>query len=246
MKIRFCRKVLFLLALLFPGELAVFSQATDYGQIFGKDWELAGEFVRKNEKWMKELTDRYDVPYDIAVAVVFPELVRYSALLDKIEITLLKSLYVSLGDEYANFSVGRFQMKPSFAEAVNTGIQLFRNRLRNKFRQKSEFDAPWKYRSAIVSGLEDPESQFLYLIAFLKICEHTYDLKEMGDEQKVKFLSTAYNYSFLKTADDVNSMSDKRFFSTKLAAEEYYCYSDISLAWFKKYKESLTLPGNKN
>ena len=235
-----------LLTLLLTGRMLAFPQPTDYGRIFGKDWEMAGEFVRKNEKWMKELTGRYDVPYDIAVSVVFPELVRYSALLDKIEITLLKSLYISLGDEYANFSVGRFQMKPSFAEAVNTSIHLFRNRLRNKFRQENEFDAPWKYRSSIVSGLEDPESQFLFLIAFLKICEHNYDLKAMGDEQKVKFLSTAYNYSFLKSFDDVNSMSDKKFFSTKLVAEEYYSYSDISLAWYRKYKESLTLPGNKN
>ena len=38
--------------------------------------------------------------------VIFPELVRYSAIRDKMEITLLKTLYRNLGEDYADFSVG--------------------------------------------------------------------------------------------------------------------------------------------
>ena len=43
------------------------------------------------------------------MSVVFPELVRYSALRDKMEITLLKALYINVGRDYANFSLAIFR-----------------------------------------------------------------------------------------------------------------------------------------
>ena len=54
----------------------------------------------------------------MALAVVFPEIVRYSDLEDLIQIRALKVLYVQYGRKYADFSVGHFQMKPSFIEQL--------------------------------------------------------------------------------------------------------------------------------
>lgn len=45
---------------------------------------------------------------------------RYNALKDDIESESLKVLYVQFGKTYADFSIGVFQMKPSFAEGVET------------------------------------------------------------------------------------------------------------------------------
>ena len=56
-------------------------------------------------------------PYFV-LAIVFPELIRYSKLQDVIESNDLKVLYVQFGDTYSNFSIGRFQMKPSFCEQL--------------------------------------------------------------------------------------------------------------------------------
>jgi hypothetical protein len=92
-----------------------------------------------------------------------------------------------------------------------------------------------EYRSEIVKDLEDPESQFLYLLAFFKICEASFDLKNIDDLQKVKFLVTAYNYSFTNTCDQINGMIDKKFFSTKPGSSENYPYADISVYWYKNH-----------
>lgn len=219
-------------------ELISFSQQEDYKKIFGSDWEKAEAFVSENETWMKQLSEKYSVSYPVAVAVVFPELVRYSALRDKIEITLLKALYINLGEDYANFSIGQFQMKPSFAESIHQKVPLLKGRLRNQFREKTRNNDIRKYRASIVKDLEQPESQFLYLIAFLKICGTIYNLEEMDEDYRLKFLATAYNFSFQKSFDEVEKMTDKKFFYTKLVKAESYSYSDISAFWYKDYQKS--------
>ena len=52
---------------------------------------------------MEPVLAKNHISYPLAVAVIFPELVRYSALRDKMEITLLKALYINLGDRLCKF-----------------------------------------------------------------------------------------------------------------------------------------------
>ena len=215
--------------------LISFSQQTDYKKIFGSDWIKAEAFVSENEIWIKQLSGRYDVEYSVAVAVVFPELVRYSALRDKMEITLLKALYINLGDDYANFSIGQFQMKPSFAEALHKKSPMLKGRLRKLFQEKSNSGDIKKYRAGIVRDLDNPESQFLYLIAFLKICENVYPLENIDEYERLRFLATAYNYSFQKSFEEVNKMTGKKFFYTKPVRGDSYSYADISAYWYENY-----------
>jgi len=232
-----CGIILILFVVICPLPV-VFSQEKDYKKIFGGDWEKAEAFVAENETWMKQLSGKHDVSYPQAIAVVFPELVRYSALRDKMEITLLKTLYINLGEEYADFSIGQFQMKPSFAESIHKNVPLLKGKLRNLFRVKTGNSDLREFRSSIVNDLEEPESQFFYLIAFLKICEAVYPLEEMDEHLRLKFLATAYNYSFLKSFDEVNKMTDKKFFYAKLVSAESYSYSDISAFWYENYRKN--------
>jgi hypothetical protein len=228
------RTFLGLLTILWFEELS-FSQEIDYKSVFGKDWGKAESFVAENESWMKRLSKEYNISYPIAVAVVFPELVRYSALRDKIEISLLKSLYIYKGEDYADFSIGQFQMKPSFAESIHENVWLLKGKLKNQFKEKTRKEDIIKYRAAVVKDLEEPESQLLYLAAFLKICESVYNLKGMDDDQRIKFLSTAYNYSFQKSFEEIKKMTDKKFFYTTLVRAECYSYADISWFWYVNY-----------
>jgi hypothetical protein len=229
-------RIILIVPLFICFEIISFSQKTDYKKIFGPDWEKAESFISENEVWMKQLSEKYDVSYPQAIAVVFPELIRYSALRDKMEITLLKALYINLGEDYANFSIGQFQMKPSFAESVHRKVPLLKGRLRNQFRGKIITEDIRKYRASIVKDLEQPESQFLYLIAFLKICGSVYNLKEMDEEERVKFLATAYNFSFQKSYEEVAKMTDKKFFYPKLVRADSYSYADISVFWYRNYQ----------
>lgn len=211
-------------------------QEPDYKILFGKNWIRAEKIVSENEAWIKEKASKFNIDYRVAVSVVFPELVRYSALRDKMETAMLKTLYINLGDEYADFSVGQFQMKPSFAGDINKSIDKIRDRrLRRLFRKQSSFDNIREYRSSIVRDLESIERQFDYLIAFIKICEHEYPLNMMTDEERIKFLASAYNCGLLKGEDYIRSMEGKKFFSTKLVPSENYSYTEISLFQYRRY-----------
>jgi hypothetical protein len=232
-----CIIFLILFVVIFPKQSA-FSQQTDYKRIFGSDWEKAEAFVTENEAWMKQLSEKFDVSFPVAIAVVFPELIRYSALRDKMEIALLKTLYINLGEDYANFSIGQFQMKPSFAESVHKMIPLLKGRLRNQFKERTRIYDIRKYRTSVVRDLEQPESQFLYLVTFIKICETIYNLKDMNEDSRLRFLATAYNYSFQKSFEEVNEMTDKKFFYAKLIKAETYSYSDISVYWYNNYQKN--------
>ncbi|MGE5420326.1 MAG: hypothetical protein ACM3UT_09085 [Chloroflexota bacterium] len=211
------------------------AQGPDYEAIFGDDWRKAEEFESENRHWMEPLLEQNNIPYRLAISVVFPELVRYSALRDKMETTLLKALYVNLGDEYANFSIGQFQIKPSFASIIRMEApRALGRRSEITFMQPEEFDDISNYRKSIITDLGDPKTQFNYVIAFFKICEKKYKTGKMHDEEKLKFLSTAYNYGIDKSSEQIRSMISRKFFSTKIIRSVTYCYSDISLYRYKQ------------
>jgi len=210
-----------------------FSQGIDYKSIFGKDWDKAGAFVSENEYWLKPACEKYNISFSFAVAMVFPELIRYSALKDKIEISLLKTLYINLGEDYADFSAGPFQMKPSFGEEIHKRVQSVRERrIRNLFKTGTSYTDVREYRKSIVTDLEDPGSELNYLIAFIKICEHNYMINWKDENEKMKFFSTAYNCGLDKGQDYINAMSEKKFFSTSILKTKTYSYSDISVYWY--------------
>jgi hypothetical protein len=211
------------------------AQSLNYEEIFGQDWQKAVTFINNNEQWIRPALDKYNISYNEAIAIIFPELVRYSALRDKMEVTLLKALYVNLGDEYANFSVGHFQMKPSFAEKIRVNAQTIMGRKSEiLFNGSTENRDSSELRAAIVADLEDPGMQLNYLIAFFKICESKFDLKRMDGTARIKFLATAYNSGFYRSFQEIKDMEDKKFFSTRLFKTENYSYADVSLYWYNQ------------
>jgi hypothetical protein len=212
------------------------SQSVNYQILFGDDWKKAETFERENMSWIEPLLAKNHIPYKLAIAIVFPELVRYSALKDKMEIGLLKTLYVNLGNDYADFSIGIFQMKPSFAETIRDESSTYLGRRSGiTFKNISGFDDIKDYRKSIIRDLEDPESQVIYLITFIQICEKKFNLNRLDEKRLLKFLATAYNFGIDKKALEIVHMSDKKFFSTKLITSEKYSYSDVSLFWYTLY-----------
>ena len=210
----------------------------NYPEIFGEDWKKAVAFEQDNRYWIEPLLTRNNISYPLAISVIFPELVRYSALRDKMEITLLKALYINLGDTYANFSIGQFQMKPSFAEMLCELAPVYLPQKKEPLlRKKTDFYDINDFRKTIIKDLEDPHAQLNYLITFLKICDKKFKLRSAEETFKVKFLATAYNYSFNKTADEIEKNINRKFFNTRLYKTENYCYADVSLYWYSHYTE---------
>lgn len=215
-----------------------YSQSINYQELFGDDWKKAQVFEKENRSWMEPVLNKNHISYPLAIAIIFPELVRYSALRDKMEITLLKTLYVNLGEDYANFSIGQFQMKPSFAELIREQWPAVSGRRSGiTFIQKLDFDDIKDFRKSIVADLEDLKSQFNYLVAFIKLCEKKYKMNRKDEVIWLKFLATAYNYGIDKSALQIESMTDKKFFNTRLFRTENYSYADVSLFWYKEFTE---------
>lgn len=214
---------------------ALSAQELNYREIFAEDWVKAEQYVTANRHWMEPVLKDNNIPYRLAIAVIFPELVRYSALRDRMETTLLKALYVNLGEEYANFSIGRFQIKPSFAEIICLEApKALGKRSDIRFPRREEFENISNYRKSLVVDLEDPKTQFNYVIAFMKICEKKFRTDGMSTGEKLKFLSTAYNYGIDRSIEEISDMIESKFFTTKVFKSETYCYSDIALFWYNQ------------
>jgi hypothetical protein len=209
------------------------SQSENYQILFGDDWKKAVTFEKENKSWIEPLLTKNHISYPLAIAIIFPELVRYSALKDKMEIGLLKSLYVNLGNDYADFSIGIFQMKPSFAETIrDESLTYLGRRSGITFKTISDYEDIKDYRKSIIRDLEDPEGQVIYLISFIQICEKKFNLSRLDEARLLKFLATAYNFGIDKKALEIVRMSEKKFFSTKLITNDKYSYADVSLFWF--------------
>jgi len=213
------------------------AQPLDYSEIFGSDWQKALAFIEENNSWIKPSLDKYNIPYREAVAVIFPELVRYSAIRDKMEITLLKTLYRNLGDDYADFSVGIFQVKPSFAENIRSIVpETMGKKAKTLFKKRSSYKYDHDYRAAIIVDLENPRNEINYIIAFFTICRDRFNTDQMDEESRIKFLATAYNTGFWKSREEIMKMEEKKFFNTKLFKTENYSYADVALFWYDQNK----------
>jgi hypothetical protein len=212
-------------------------QQLNYSELFGPDWQKAISYLNENGWWIRQSLEKYDIPYNEAVAVIFPELVRYSAIRDKMEITLLKTLYRNLGEDYADFSVGVFQVKPSFAERIRSlAPEVMGKKAKLLFKRRSYYKYDHDYRAAIIIDLENPQTEINYIIAFFTICRYRFDPDQMDEESRIKFLATAYNTGFWKSKEDIMKMEERKFFNTKLIKTENYSYADVALFWYDQNK----------
>jgi hypothetical protein len=134
-------------------------------------------------------------------ALVFPEVMRYNTLKDGIETESLRTLYVQLGEEYANFSIGLFQMKPTFAETVETKAkQLLPDSIYNELQLTYTASTAEDIRMERVERLQDKEYQLVYLTAFVAICNKLYQQHAFANEtEKLQWYATVYNAGFDKS-----------------------------------------------
>lgn len=207
----------------------------DYVSEFGKNWVNAQNILLKNQASFRALADSFSVPFNEIISIVFPELVRYSSIKDKMEVTLLKILYAYKGKEYADFSVGVFQMKPSFAEKIREEVKASSNKELLKIFGANQFSPDNRaQREQLVAELENPVCQFEYLIAFYKLYDIKFRNKLWKNKiEKIKYYATAYNCGFFHSNEYIESMMNKKIYSIDiLKSGPYYFYSDISAFYY--------------
>lgn len=226
-------RILLLLVLFMLGSTTAFS--IDYRKVFGSDWTEAERFASAHHDEWKQEFDLFNVDARLAEAIVFPELIRYSMWQDEIERAAVNGLYVSKGREGADFSIGRFQMKPSFAEEVEQAWNI--SPLAKEYGFSFNLADNNEARRSRIRRLSTMQGQCRYLAIFIRLQQQRHpQLSQLTLKDQVCLLSTAYNRSFTASWNNLKKMQHERHFHTdviRTRSTRYYSYADIAVAAFK-------------
>jgi hypothetical protein len=208
-------------------------------QPFERDIGFAIEFfLEKDEVIQKNLEDLDGNQKAEVLAIVFPEVIRWNEFQDIIEISADKLLYVNGGSKIADFSVGSFQMKPSFVENLETYILLNEelDEIKNIVSiQKSKKEN----RIERIERLDNFEWQLKYAHAYWIVANHKFqNLKFQNQEERIRFFATAYNTGFMKPIKEIRNWQNKKKFpyNGKIGMQSA-SYSDFSIEFIKNYNK---------
>lgn len=173
-----------------------------------------------------------DKKKNYALAIVAPEVCWYSALQDKGETYTLKVLYAQTGK--GDFSIGYFQMKPSFAEQIENIIKS-NNELKQKYSELFIIeDTQQAIRAERVSRLSSLKYQTLYLAAFYEIAESKiskWSSNNEGHSQFLKNMATIYNGGLNISESKALQFQAKKQFPS--LATDKYNYSDLVIEFYQ-------------
>ena len=217
--------------LLLTGSGTAFS--VSYPKVFGDDWTSAAQFVHEHHAAWIPLFEEFGVDARLVEAIVLPELIRYSRWQDEIEKAAVNGLYVLQGTSGANFSIGRFQMKPSFAEEVEAAWN--QSALAKEYGFVFNLQDGVEARRSRIRRLGTMEGQCRYLAIFIRLqfLRHP-QLLQLELREQVGMLATIYNHSFSTTWEQACHLRHQKSFHTDIIATRHtpkYCYADIAQAF---------------
>jgi hypothetical protein len=224
------------LGLLFVSTNLAQEREENYSEIFAGDYQRIINYLQ-TEKGIDSIIRSHQLNPKEVVAVIFPELIRYNSIQDRIETFALETLYVQYGKEYANFSVGEFQIKPFFAERIEIDFM-------KKFGVK---ELAFNFQINATDTLQNEETRMKrlkriksntgmtnYLCLFWKVMNANYPTWKR-EEDKIKFFATAYNCGYWKSRKEIGSFQSKKFFYTGFSiTSTKYNYADIAWYYFQR------------
>lgn len=214
--------------------LAIPLWGQNYAERLGSDWKRASDRVEKHRPAWKEVFGTLDVDVMECEAIIFPEQLRFSRLQDGMEQAALHGLYVTGGKEKANFSIGPFQMKPSFVEQVEAA--WMRSPLRYKYRLYFDTRENREQRRRRLERISDERWQCVYLALFVKLMDERLPwLSALQGEERIRLLATAYNVSFTASAEELQRDRHRKTFHLDLfpsKSTEYHEYAGIAAEWY--------------
>jgi hypothetical protein len=168
------------------------------------------------------------------MAVIFPELTRYSYIRDVAETAALELSYILHGD--ADFSVGKMQIKPSFAQQIeNDADSSSRSRYPELFKAGQDEQ---KSRGLRILRLKDIRRQTEYLAVFLRLMVRRFPDFKNDPEWMVRIFAAAYNSGYNKSLEELEANSRISYFPYgKMGKREQYCYSEIALDYYRQRKQ---------
>lgn len=211
--------------------------AQEYEKNYKSDFYEALNFLKQNKILFAQELNKDGGDVRAIAAIAFPEMVRYSELSNLFESATVEVLYVKFGTKYADFSIGNFQMKPSFIEKVEAYLED------NKMAMFSDV---WKFneteeteiRQKRISRMKTLKWQLRYLRAFYAIMTYKFPSQLTQTDHKIRFMAAAYNRGFDKTETEITRWSKVDAFphGARYTGKQYN-YADI--AYYFYYKHSI-------
>ena len=211
------------------------SEAEGYCKEYEKECQKAKAFFAEHESKLEAAAQTCNLPARFLFAIVAPEITQFGYLSNKVETYSLKVFYVQNGKAYSDFSIGIFQMKPSFIEAMENYISADTS-LKKEYK-KFLFEKPDERQARVerINKLGSMEWQMEYLALFCAVVNHKFaDINFANEEEKLRFYASAYNSGFHKSEQQIKETAQKALFPH--FSRQKYKYSDIAV-WF--YQEVL-------
>lgn len=191
--------------------------------------EAVKTFDRYRDRLVSLLGNACDDDVLIAFSIVAPEVSQYSALSDFFETAAVKDGYPSAGSP--DYSIGLFQMKPSFAESLESEVGKD-NILKQKYGARLAYgtDDIRNVRRQRVERLSDTGWQMLYLAVFVDVVKmRTATWGLASSEEKVRCWSTLYNAGFYLSRERVRQRQGVKQFPRNT---KRFNYSAVAVEFF--------------
>ena len=194
----------------------------------------------------------FDVDPLVAEAVVWPEMQRYERLQDVLETAANYGTYITTGGG-PDFSIGRFQMKPSFVEELEKAWMS--SGLARPYELWFDTADNATARRIRITRLQKEEWQVIYVGVFLRLLYYTYGsydkrgewtqdgLETLPVEEQVRLAATAYNRGCAWPAPGYGDPADlrahareKHFHYALIPTKRTrrYCYATLALNHYRK------------
>ena len=175
---------------------------------------------------------------DFALAIVFPEMLRYSSARNIMELLATKLVY-SISPSFTGCTIGHFQMNVAFAETIERYVGLSVS-LKSKYPaidfggDNKGFGERYRRVGRINSASEEAD----YLYAFIDICTDKFALGDLDDEARLVLLATAYKAGMSRSREELEQVSELNSFPNGLnSPSSKWNYATIALEFYQRQKE---------
>ena len=207
---------------------------------FQAEYQSASNFIQSNYKRYARILEEKNVEADLALSVVFPEIIRYSKFKDFFETQALSQFYINGAN--VDFSIGYFQMKPSFAQKLEKYV-LADSLLKKQFHQMTYAKqlTEKEIRKERIERLKNEEWQLTYLSCFMLLSARNIPVNYSKVDQ-LRIHSTSYNYKHEASLLELKKWAEKKTYpyGPKAPAEIQYSYAEVSAFFYTN-----TLPNLK-
>lgn len=170
------------------------------------------------------------------IAIAFPEVIRFNSFSDLIEPSSNRILYINGGKMASDFSIGYFQMKPSFVEDLEKYVANSENLEKYNSIVIQDKDEK-KSREERINRLENVQWQLRYLKAFYQVLDEKYkNIAFRSRDEKIRLYATAYNYGFLQPEQAIIKYQTIKVFPYgKNSNKKKLAFADFSIDFINTY-----------